>query len=260
MNHQYQVATFRAAQQQALRNVRIHSPTLLQITAGSKRLFWRDSALELACSQILLCPAGASLSFENMPYRGQFRSRMFSFHCTPEPAMLDLSITRAIGQFPTGVHCDPNLRDTLDALYRFDRAALSPATQQFWILGLFQQLAEQGVLHQLFPAGGDTLARRLSDYLALSPANDHRLEQVAEHFAMSRATFIRKLKQEGTQYRDVLADVRLNHALRLMQDGEQRMTLLAPACGYQSPGRFSQRFRDKFGLTPNEYVKTLEHL
>ncbi|MDF5306862.1 AraC family transcriptional regulator, partial [Vibrio parahaemolyticus] len=33
--------------------------------------------------------------------------------------------------------------------------------------------------------------------------------------------------------------------------------LLAQLCGYQSEGRFSQRFKGKFGLTPSEYIKTV---
>ncbi len=44
---------------------------------------------------------------------------------------------------------------------------------------------------------------------------------------MSRATLIRRLKQEGTQYREVLAEVRLNHALFLIQNGSYNVALLA---------------------------------
>ena len=74
---------------------------------------------------------------------------------------------------------------------------------------------------------------------------------------MSRATLIRKLKLEGMQYREVLAEVRLSHALYLMQNGQQNVAMLAQSCGYQSEGRFSQRFKGKFGLSPSEYIKTV---
>lgn len=69
---------------------------------------------------------------------------------------------------------------------------------------------------------------------------------------------IRKLRQEGVQYREVLAEVRLNHALRLMQEGHNNVAMIASLCGYQSEGRFSQRFKDKFGISPKGYVKTLD--
>ncbi|MDG2680949.1 AraC family transcriptional regulator, partial [Vibrio parahaemolyticus] len=47
MSHQYQVTLFRAEQQQKLRNVRIHSPSIIQIIKGSKRLFWKDEAFDI---------------------------------------------------------------------------------------------------------------------------------------------------------------------------------------------------------------------
>ncbi|CAH7453484.1 hypothetical protein VCHA41O245_30285 [Vibrio chagasii] len=42
-----------------------------------------------------------------------------------------------------------------------------------------------------------------------------------------------------------------------MQSGYSNVAQLALACGYQSEGRFSQRFKDKFGLTPSDYFKTI---
>ncbi|MBY7806261.1 AraC family transcriptional regulator [Vibrio fluvialis] len=258
MNHQYQITVFRAGQQQPLRNVRIHSPSLIQITAGSKRLFWQDETSELGATQILLCSSGMSLSFENMPHKGRFSSRMFSFFCTPPPAMLELSLRNAEQGTSFMLFHDAALRDTLNALYAFDRQTLSAETQQYWVLGLYQQLAERGVLHHLFATSQDSLTQKLSRYLSHSPSHDHLLDDVARHFAMSRATMIRKLRQEGVQYREVLAEVRLNHALRLMQEGHSNVALIASLCGYQSEGRFSQRFKDKFGISPKGYVKTLD--
>lgn len=259
MNHQYQVTVFRAGQQQPLRNVRIHSPSLIQITAGSKRLFWQDEPSELAATQVLLCSSGMSLSFENMPHKGRFSSRMYSFFCAPPPAMLELSLRNAAENDTSFMlpH-DTALRDTLNALYAFDRQALSAETQQYWVLGLYQQLAEHGALHHLFASSQDSLTQKLSRYLSQSPSHDHLLDDVARHFAMSRATMIRKLRQEGVQFREVLAEVRLNHALRLMQEGHNNVAMIASLCGYQSEGRFSQRFKDKFGISPKGYFKTLD--
>ncbi|CAH7076808.1 hypothetical protein VCHA43P273_10482 [Vibrio chagasii] len=74
---------------------------------------------------------------------------------------------------------------------------------------------------------------------------------------MSSATTIRTFKREGTQFSEVLTEVRLDHALYLMQSGYSNVAQLALACGYQSEGRFSQRFKDKFGLTPSDYFKTI---
>ncbi|MFA0035654.1 helix-turn-helix transcriptional regulator [Vibrio sp. 10N.261.52.A1] len=257
MNHQYQVTVFRAEQLQKLRNVRILSPSIIQIITGSKRLFWKDSAAELTHSELLLCEASASLSFENMPHKGRFLSRVFSFHFQPTQAMLELSEQCAAEFEYLTLEADRSLQDTLNALFTFDRQSMSETTQQFWLQGLYQQLAEKGVLHRLFTRSNVSFSQKLSHYLSHSPDEKHSLEDVAERFAMSRATLIRKLKLEGMQYREVLAEVRLSHALYLMQNGQHNVTMLAQSCGYQSEGRFSQRFKGKFGLSPSEYIKTV---
>ena len=83
MGHQYQVTLFRAEQQQKLRNVRIHSPSLIQIVKGSKHLFWKDEVLDIHHPNIMLCEANASLNFENLPLQGRFLSRMFFFSEQP---------------------------------------------------------------------------------------------------------------------------------------------------------------------------------
>ncbi|MCC4784095.1 AraC family transcriptional regulator [Vibrio splendidus] len=257
MNHQYQVTTFRAEQLQKLRNVRILSPSIIQIITGSKRLFWKESPFDLSHSQLLLCEASASLSFENLPHKGRFLSRVFSFHYQPTQAMLELSEERASSESLPTVDADRALQESLNALFSFDVQSMSKETQQFWLLGLYQQLAEKGALHQLFVSANASFSQKLSHYLSRSPDEKHPLEAVAEHFAMSRATLIRKLKHEGKQYREVLAEVRLSHALYLMQHGQQNVAMLAQSCGYQSEGRFSQRFKGKFGLTPSDYIKTV---
>ena len=259
MSNQYQVSFFRAEQLQQLRNVRIHSPSIIQIITGSKRLFWKDAAVDISSSQVLLCEASASLCFENLPQKGRFLSRMFSFHCQPSNAMLELSTQRASTQDSPTLSMDRALHDTLNTLFLFDLNTISQATQTFLVMALFQQLAEKGVLHQLF-RNTSVLSQKLSHYLSHAPGNEHALETVAERFAMSRATLIRKLKQEGTQYREVLAEVRLSHALHLMQGGNGNVLSLAQQCGYQSASRFSQRFKGKFGVTPADYMKTLNRI
>ncbi|MGR5130956.1 helix-turn-helix transcriptional regulator [Vibrio alfacsensis] len=257
MSHQYQITIFRAEQLQKLRNVRIHSPSIIQVITGSKRLFWKESALDISHSELLLCEASTSLSFENLPQKGRFLSRMFSFHCLPTEAMLEMSMRLGKEDRSPSLDADNALHETLNALFSFERHCMSKETQTFWVMGLYQQLAERGALHQLFVSSNITFSQKLSRYLSFSPGEEHTLEEAAERFAMSRATLIRKLKQEGTQYREVLAEVRLNHALYLMQNGHYHVAMLAQLCGYQSEGRFSQRFKGKFGLTPSDYMKTI---
>lgn len=100
-----------------------------------------------------------------------------------------------------------------------------------------------------------TLGERLARYLGVEPGADHTLETLAPHFAMSRASLVRKLAAEGRSFRQLLTQVRMSHALTLLQ---QALTPLevALACGYDSPSRFAARFKQEFGLTPHQYLRT----
>ncbi len=100
-----------------------------------------------------------------------------------------------------------------------------------------------------------TLAERLARYLAVEPGIDHTLEAVAPHFSMSRASMVRKLAAEGRSFRQLLAQVRMSHALNLLQQGLTPLEV-ALACGYDSPSRFAARFKQEFGLTPHQYLHT----
>jgi len=99
------------------------------------------------------------------------------------------------------------------------------------------------------------LSARLARYLGVEPGTDHTLETLAPHFAMSRASLVRKLAAEGRSFRQLLTQVRMSHALTLLQ---QALTPLevALACGYDSPSRFAARFKQEFGLTPHQYLRT----
>ncbi|MCW8335776.1 helix-turn-helix transcriptional regulator [Vibrio paucivorans] len=257
MTHKLQISEFRAQQLQALRNVTIHSPSIIQIISGNKRLFGQEESVTLTPSSLLLSPACASFSFANVPEKGPFLSRVFSFHCSPSQEMLTLSENNTSITDSTHSLTDQAIQETLNALAGFNLNSMSHQTQHFWLMALFQQLAERGALHRIYPSSKSSYSEMIARYLAASPAQEHTLENVAEHFAMSRATLIRKLKQEGHQYRHLLAQVRLNHALQLMQKHHYDGYLLAQMCGYQSEQRFRRRFKDKFGLTPTEYQRTI---
>ena len=49
--------------------------------------------------------------------------------------------------------------------------------------------------------------------------------------------------------------VRMSHALTLLQQGLSPLEA-ALACGYDSPSRFAARFKQEFGLTPHQYLRT----
>lgn len=252
----FRVDTFASRQRQRLRNVAVIAPCLVWIRQGYKQLIWRQQRLALDGQSLLLSPRGQSLTFDNLPYAGHFESRVISLISPPDEQLLALSEQNATAEGPR-LELTDDLVHVLQLLCKLDCDRVGETVQKHWLAGLYQLLAERGALHWLFPASTQSLSQQLGFYLAQDPAYPHTLESICQQFGLSRATLMRRLSGEGTSFRQLLNDVRMNNALGLMQQGEQELTRLALACGYQSPSRFSKRFEAQFGLSPKAYMGTL---
>lgn len=248
-----QASEFKGVRKQPLHNVLIGTPAIIWVTQGEKQLWWHDQTLSFAADHWLLIPASQYLTFVNMPQAGQFYSRMLTLHAAP-PAEWLTDAPSALDAPRVAV--TPQLAYCFDLLWQMPKQNLAPATQACLLQALYAELHAAGALSQLFPTRVDSVRERLVTYLGVNPGDEHRIETVAAHFAMSRATLIRRLAAEGTTFRQVLTEVRMGYALGLLQQAHSQ-TEVAVACGYQSAARFSSRFRQQFGLTPRQYVQTL---
>lgn len=84
------------------------------------------------------------------------------------------------------------------------------------------------------------------------------LDDMAEKFAMSPRTLIRKLKGEGTRYQEVLDEVRSELAAWLLTETSQPIERIAEQLGYRDTSNFSRTFRRWFGTTPLNMRKASE--
>lgn len=256
-NNAFSIDTFASRQRQRLRNVAVLAPSLIWILQGNKQLLWRQQKLALDGQSLLLCPRGLPLTFDNLPFAGRFESRVISLHSTPDKALLELSQQRAVGEGPR-LALSEDLAHVLKLLCQLDCQRVGLSVQRHWLAGLYQLLAEKGALHWLYSQQTQSLVQQLSLYLAQHPAADHTLESACEQLGLSRATLIRRLKEQDRSFRQLLLDVRMNYALCQLQQGERKLQSLALACGYQSASRFAQRFEAQFGLSPKAYISTLQ--
>jgi AraC-like DNA-binding protein len=87
---------------------------------------------------------------------------------------------------------------------------------------------------------------------ALEDVSDASAEGMASAFGMSLRTFHRRLRAEGTSYRRVVADFRLQRCdLALSQSSSAKN--IAYALGFASPGSFHRAFKRWTGRTIGEY-------
>ncbi|ELM3617264.1 helix-turn-helix transcriptional regulator [Aeromonas sobria] len=241
--------------QQPLHRVLIYAPTLIWVTQGSKQLWWRERRLSFDKERWLLIPAGHQLTFINQPEQGKFRSHAITLLTPPPKEWLAASAPSHTDLDEPSVKITPGLAFCFELISTMAERGLSETTQAELLRGFYAELRAENALGLLFPASTMTLGERLARYLAVEPGIDHTLEAVAPHFAMSRASMVRKLAAEGRSFRQLLAQVRMSHALNLLQQGLPPLEV-ALACGYDSPSRFAARFKQEFGLTPHQYLRT----
>lgn len=103
---------------------------------------------------------------------------------------------------------------------------------------------------------GGTLTQRVQRRLADCQGRFPSLDEVANEQAMSARTLIRRLKDEGTSYQQLLDAVREELACWLLLQTTMSVEAIAERLGYGDPSNFSRTFRRWMGMTPREFRAT----
>ena len=82
------------------------------------------------------------------------------------------------------------------------------------------------------------------------------VEFVSDEVGISRAHLHRKLKELTNQTpRDFIRNIRLKQAANLLASGNQNVTEVMYAVGFQNPASFSTMFKNFYGVSPKEYTR-----
>ncbi len=142
---------------------------------------------------------------------------------------------------------DADLRSALDNLLAsIERESLSDTRLELRIFDFMLALTERGMRFITQHGTGARLRTLLRD----APDQHWTARSAGTALAMSEATLRRRLSEEGIRFEHVLLDIRMHHALMLLQTTAWSIPQIADACGYRSQARFSERFRDRFGISP----------
>lgn len=77
------------------------------------------------------------------------------------------------------------------------------------------------------------------------------LEKVAAEVGLTQTYFSSLFKKEtGMSFVEYLTDVRMKEAMRLLQETEEKIYVVAQKVGYPESGYFSHVFKKKFGISP----------
>jgi AraC-like DNA-binding protein len=97
------------------------------------------------------------------------------------------------------------------------------------------------------------LADRIRWMVAAEPSRRWTADEIAARLAMGASTLRRRLTEEGTALREVLAVARMQIAYGMLARGEVSVTAAAEAAGYTSRSHFTRRYRSVYGSTPGEH-------
>jgi len=98
----------------------------------------------------------------------------------------------------------------------------------------------------------DQVTRSLDAQRLQSPPE---LAALAAEFGISASTFSRRLKAEGSSYRELLEARRMAMAERLIDAGNRSIADIALAVGFSETASFTRAFRRHFGCSPRDHAR-----
>ena len=104
-----------------------------------------------------------------------------------------------------------------------------------------------------------SLSHQIHEIISENISGDWCVDRLATKLAMSESTLRRKLIAEGTSIQAVRDRTKLGYGLHLVQTTMEPVGRIAEHCGYQSQSRFTDKFKQLFGITPTELRKTRMH-
>ncbi|MEH6449551.1 MAG: helix-turn-helix transcriptional regulator [Oleispira sp.] len=237
--------------EQNLLNVPIAKPLLIVVFNGEKVLGKQGELLCRADSFIFLADSPA-INMRNIPIEKEYFALLIEFD---EQDYSGLQVNTSHKN-----HYCIGMTTTLleQCLQQFVESSLwAPkkigSLRKREILELLCHMGHEEILTML---GNSQVSQRLHTLFNQQGFHELALESICEQLAMSESTLRRKLKSEGTSVQEIKDQAKLGLGLHLLQTSHFPISAIAQQCGYQSPSRFTERFKQRFGLTPSELRKT----
>ena len=243
---------------QRTQRFRFFEATLLWVVSG--RLTLDDGALQLtadapsslilvdqhACADLLKEPGGDDPRFRSI-FLTFSAELLGEFHRHHAPMKTTGKRSAPFQQ----VALDDDLESTLQhCVHSIEARQISDQRVRYRLMDLLAALAERSHLFVYSTVQSNT-SERLRGLISEAPERHWTAQEASRELAMSEATLRRRLAGEQTRFEHLLVDVRMHHAMMLMQTTAWTIPRIAHACGYKSRTRFAERFKERFGCLPS---------
>lgn len=249
------LGVFHCCKRQHIKTVPILQASLILIIAGKKIIYSDGREHIYSAGQMVLLPANAHVEIANEPdLSGHYLALSFSPSIENLNSFKDLYSTQIQLWNQAAVYKGVASEQLLFSFYQWLLLIVKGNAPDLLHNHRAQEvlllLAQQQLAGVFFAQHHPSWKQRIAAYLSVEPGRAWRVEEVAHHFNCSEATLRRRLGEEHSQFRQILEDVRLSQALGLLQESNWPISRVSQTVGYESPSRFSERFKKRFGLTP----------
>ncbi|RYX99672.1 AraC family transcriptional regulator [bacterium] len=224
-------------------------PAMILVRRGKKTIKIGTMEIVLSSGDAVALAAGTTCDLLNETDNGQFESTWIVFS--------DSIIDKVQQNFPK----HKKLKDVIalknlgsEFIQTFDRgiqaisASIPDSIAEIRIQEVLTWLAQMDIVFSLNTT--ENLQREVRLKIGAAPDKEWISKSLADSFAMSEATFRRKLAEQGQSFNQILIDVRMTTALTLLQVTDISISQIAYQVGYESSSRFSVRFKKRFGFSP----------
>jgi AraC-like DNA-binding protein len=224
-------------------------PMILLVREGEKRLQSGARSHILPAGYLGVVPVHLPMAVENrLSPRGRFIAQAICLGDNLRLRLEQLAI-------PTGNPFRSTRQDRVLAAFARAVTALEDmnmptSLRENTVMEVLLWLAEDGIGFE-----ADRKPRvedRVRATLAQQPDRDWHAVDVAKSLALSESTLRRRLAEAKTNFNTLLTDVRMARALALLQTTLIPIQQVAAQVGYESPSRFSVRFRARYGVSPSD--------
>lgn len=244
-------SAYSSVMEQRILNVPVVKPLLICVLDGSKAI-GEENELSCGAGNFIFLSNSPNTSMRNIPDIGEYFALLVEFEYEDFDCLSSLTTN-------TERYCIGEIGSVLkNTLIQFvENTTYAPP--EIWrlrrqeILQVISHLGYKAVNAIMAPP---SLSHKLHNIIKTDVSVDWNANTLSSMLAMSESTLHRKLSVEGINLQTIKDRAKLGHGLHLIQTSFDSVSHVAEQCGYQSQSRFSEKFKQLFGITPSQLRKT----
>ena len=247
---------------QKIAKVAFSKPAALLVVSGSKELDLANRRYVAKAGELLIVPAGVEFWMAKYPdpASGLYQGLGFRFDIETVE-----EFQRSYGRGLESWNLAPNWRaPASEAMLEWivqwlewsGKYPPSIQVQRHRLVELLLHLAQAGLAGNVLVSCNPSWRQRIGQLISVDPSRAWRCEDVCRTLGISESAMRRHLQVEGSSFRDILEETRLMASLTLVHETGLTICQVADAVGYRSQSRFTDRFKERFGVTPTALRRT----